>query len=122
MILMTDEQYEEMQEVETRPFNYNLLKRMLRYTVPYRKELTLATIVIAIGSILRLADPILLRTAIDLGITPKNMRVINIVAILWLVFQLFGAAAEYVRIRILNRTGQNLLFDMRQELFAHLQW
>lgn len=119
---MTDEQYEEMQEVETRPFNYNLLKRMLRYTVPYRKELTLATIVIAIGSILRLAEPILLRTAIDLGITPKNMRVINIVAILWLVFQLFGAVAEYVRIRILNHTGQNLLFDMRQELFAHLQW
>lgn len=119
---MADEQYEELQEVEKRPFNYQLFKRMLRYTVPYRKQLTLATIVIAIGSILRLMEPYLLRTAVDLGITPGNIRVINTVAILWLVFQLLGALAEYVRIHILNRTGQNLLYDMRQELFTHLQW
>ncbi|MCE5258000.1 MAG: ABC transporter ATP-binding protein/permease [Chloroflexi bacterium] len=119
---MSDEQYEELQEVEQRPFDYGLLKRMLRYTIPYRKQLALATVVIAIGSILRLTEPYLLRTAIDLGITPGNMRVVNTVAILWLVFQLLGAGAEYVRIHILNRTGQNLLYDMRQELFTHLQW
>ncbi|MHB9033764.1 MAG: ABC transporter ATP-binding protein [Anaerolineae bacterium] len=119
---MSEEQYEEIQEIEQRPFNYGLLKRMLRYTVPYRKQLTLATIVIALGSMLRLAEPYLLRTAIDLGITPGNMKVVNTVAILWLVFQILGAGAEYVRIFILNRTGQSLLYDMRQELFAHLQW
>ncbi|NLV74855.1 MAG: ABC transporter ATP-binding protein [Chloroflexi bacterium] len=119
---MSDGQYEELQEVDKRPFDYGLLKRMLRYTRPYRKELTLATVVIAIGSVLRLAEPYLLRTAIDLGITPGNMQVVNRVAGIWLAFQIIGAITEYIRIHILNRTGQNLLYDMRQELFDHLQW
>ena len=71
---------------------------------------------------LRLAEPYLLRTAIDEGISQRNLAVINRVAIIWLVFQLIGALSDYVRIQILNRTGQGILYDLRQQLFVHLQW
>ncbi|MBN1400334.1 MAG: ABC transporter ATP-binding protein [Anaerolineae bacterium] len=121
---MADEEdlYEEIEEVEKRPFNYAYLKRTLRYARPYRRYLYTIVGVMALGSILRLMEPYLLRTAIDEGITAGNLRVLNRVALLWLAFQLVGALAEYVRIRILNYTGQHILFDLRQELFDHLQW
>ncbi len=119
---MAGDQYEELEEAQQKPFNYTYFKRMLRYTVPYRRELATVTGVIVLASILRLTEPYLLRTAIDLGITGHNLDVLNRIAVIWLVFQLIGAATENVRIRILNHTGQGILYDMRQELFDHLQW
>jgi ATP-binding cassette, subfamily B, multidrug efflux pump len=116
------DQYEELEEADKRPFNLAYFKRMIRYTRPYRKQLVLVTGVIAIASVLRLTEPYLLRTAIDVGITGRNLGVIDTIAGLWLLFQLIGASTEYFRIRMLNRTGQGILFDLRQELFNHLQW
>jgi len=114
-------QYEEIEEVAKRPFNYAHFKRMLRYSRPYRRELGVVVAVMILGSVLRLAEPYLLRTAIDVGIIGRDLEVLNRVSILWLVFQLIGSACGWVRMQILNRTGQHILFDMRQELFDHLQ-
>jgi ATP-binding cassette subfamily B protein len=119
---MAGDQYEELEEAVQKPFNYGYFRRMLRYTRPYRKQLAVVTGVIVVSSVLRLTEPYLLRTAIDVGITGKRLDVLNLVAVLWLVFQLIGAATEHWRIRILNRTGQGILYDLRQELFSHLQW
>jgi ATP-binding cassette subfamily B protein len=119
---MTNAQYEEIEEVAQRPFNWAYLKRMLGYARPYRRQLIMVTAVVAIGSMLRLTEPYLLRTAIDEGITGRNLAVIDRIALLWLLFQLIGAISDYIRIRMLNETGQHILFDLRQELFDHLQW
>ena len=119
---MASDQYEEIEEVEKKPFNYAYFKRMVHYALPYRRELGLATLVMIVSSALRLVEPYLVRTVIDLGIVAHNLAVVNRVAALWLGLQFIGAGAEYVRIQILNRTGQHILFDLRQELFGHLQW
>ncbi len=119
---MADVQYEEMDEVAQRPFNYAYLKRMMGYTRPYRRDLLIVIGVMVVASMVRLIEPYLLRTAIDEGVVVGNLDVINRVAILWLVFQMIGAAGDYVRIRMLSRTGQGMLFDLRQQLFTHLQW
>jgi len=119
---MADEQYEELEEVEQRPFNYEHMRRMLQYTRPYRCEMIIVIAVMAFASILRLMEPYLLRIAVDEGIVGRNLDVLNKVAIWWLVFQVVGAIEAYIRIRILNRTGQGILFDLRQQLFDHLQW
>jgi len=114
-------QYEEIEEVAKRPFNYAHFKRMLRYSRPYRRQLGVVVAVMTLGSVLRLTEPYLLRTAIDVGIVGRDLEVLNRVSILWLVFQLIGSACGWVRMQILNQTGQHILFDMRQELFDHLQ-
>ena len=116
------DQYEEIEEIDKRPFNYAYFKRMLTYARPYRRQLALAVVVIIIGSLLRLTEPYLLRTAIDEGITPRNLAVVNRIALLWLIFQFVGALSDYARIQILNRTGQGILYDLRQEIFVHIQW
>jgi ATP-binding cassette subfamily B multidrug efflux pump len=118
---MTD-QYEEIEEIDKKPFNYAYFKRMLTYARPYRRQLALAMVVIVIGSMLRLTEPYLLRTAVDEGISARNLTVVNRVALIWLVFQLIGALSDYGRIQILNRTGQGILYDLRQEIFVHIQW
>ncbi|MBC7236935.1 MAG: ABC transporter ATP-binding protein, partial [Chloroflexi bacterium] len=119
---MADDNYEELEEAEQKPFNYEYLRRMLAYTRPYRREMVIVIVAMIVGSVLRLMEPYLLRTAIDEGIVAGNLGVVNRMAAFWLLFQLAGAAGDYVRIHILNYTGQHILFDMRQQLFDHLQW
>ena len=114
-------QYEEIEEVAKRPFNYAHFRRMLRYSRPYRRQLGVVVAVMILSSVLRLTEPYLLRTAIDVGIAGRDLEVLNRVSLLWLVFQLIGSACGWVRMQILNQTGQHILFDMRQELFDHLQ-
>jgi ATP-binding cassette, subfamily B, multidrug efflux pump len=114
--------YEELEEAHQKPFNYAYFRRMLGYARPYRRQMVMVILVMIVGSMLRLTEPYLLRTAIDEGIVANNMRVVNRMALLWLLFQLIGAASDFVRIRILNFTGQHILYDLRQELFDHLQW
>jgi ATP-binding cassette subfamily B protein len=119
---MANDQYEEIEEVEKKPFNYAYLKRMMRYAAPYRRLMTVVVAVMVVGSILRLMEPYLLSVIVDQGITGRQPDVITRMALLWLLFQAIGALADFLRIRILNQTGQHILFDLRQELFAHLQW
>jgi ATP-binding cassette subfamily B multidrug efflux pump len=119
---MTYDQYEEIEEAEQKPFNYAYFKRVLRYTRPYRKQFGIVMTVMVLSSMMRLAEPYLLRTAVDVGVTGGNLKVLNIISVAWLAFQLFGALSDHIRVRILSRTGQGILFDLRQELFDHLQW
>ncbi|MBM3189447.1 MAG: ABC transporter ATP-binding protein, partial [Chloroflexi bacterium] len=119
---MADAPYEELEEAEQRPFNYAYLRRMLGYTRPYRRKMVFVIGAMVVASVLRLLEPYLLRTAVDEGIVAGNLTVVNRVAALWLAFQLAGAVAAHLRIRILNETGQHILYDLRQELFSHIQW
>jgi ATP-binding cassette subfamily B multidrug efflux pump len=119
---MANAQYEELDEVEQRPFNYAYLKRMMGYARPYRRQLLVVLVVMVVSSLLRLMEPYLLRTAVDEGIGGHNLAVINRIALIWLVFQVIAAVGDYMRIRILNITGQGILFDLRQQLFSHIQW
>ena len=115
-------QYEEIEEVAKRPFNYANLKRMLRYARPYRRQLGLVVAVMVVGSMLRLMEPYLLRTAIDVGIVGRDLEVLNRVLVLWVVQSQDTYAPPSPARKVLNKTGQSILFDMRQELFEHLQW
>jgi len=119
---MPDAQYEKLDEVEKLPFNYGHFRRLLGYARPYRRKLLLVTAVITISTILRLTEPYLLRTMVDIGITGRQPRVITQMALLWLLFQAIGGLAGYVRIRILNDTGTGIIYDLRRELFDHMQW
>ncbi|MHB0857139.1 MAG: ABC transporter ATP-binding protein [Anaerolineae bacterium] len=119
---MSTDQYEELEEQDKRPFNYIYLKRMLAYARPYRKQLAGVIAMMVVSTTLTLTEPYLLGMAIDEGIAKNNMRLITTLATLWLVFQVVSALSDFVRIRTLNRTGQNILFDLRQQLFDHMQW
>ncbi|MHB1294064.1 MAG: ABC transporter ATP-binding protein [Anaerolineae bacterium] len=119
---MASDQYEELEEQDKRPFNYGYLKRMLAYGRPYRRQLSGVIAVMVISTMLTLSEPYMLQLMVDEGIAKSNLRLVTTLALLWLAFQGISAIAEYVRIRILNRTGQHILYDLRQELFNHLQW
>ena len=110
-----------IEEAEERPFNMEYFLRILGYTRPYRKTAIKASILTLTGIIIGLVEPLLFRKAIDDGITPGNVRILVVTLAVLLVLRFIQWAASRAQVRTINILGQQVLYDLRQNLFTHIQ-
>ena len=109
------------EEVLGKAYDARLMRRLLTYLKPYRVSVVIALFAIIGHSILQLAQPYLMKLAIDQYIAAGDMAGLNQVALIFL-FVLIGAfILEYVRTYTLQLTGQRIMLDLRMEIYSHLQ-
>jgi ATP-binding cassette subfamily B protein len=85
---------------------------------------------VAIVTPLELAPPLIFRKAIDSYFVPALHHLIpeasawsgiSWLSLLFLAVLAFDFLAQYIQIRIMQRVGQQTMYDMRREIFAHMQ-
>jgi ATP-binding cassette, subfamily B, bacterial len=81
----------------------------------------LASVAVLVQTGAVLAMPYLVKVAIDQGIVPKDLGVINRVALAYLVLAGVQFLAGRLEIETVARVGQRVLFAVRTKLFRHLQ-
>lgn len=105
-----------------RPFDWKQLRRLLGYMAPYKLQVFYAALVTIVGTVASLVVPLLIGYATDYGITPKNPPVLyRMVFLLGLCYLVWWIAAG-LRIHLTNWIGQQVLRDLRQGLFSHIQY
>src|SRR6202166_1750501 len=118
------------EEALGKAYDSRLMKRLLEYMRPYKWQVILALALTLAVTPLELAPPMLFRAAIDRYLDPSAHHLISVLAarrglvvisILYLLVLFFDFLAQYVQIRIMQRVGQQTMYDMRQEIFAHIQ-
>ena len=118
------------EEALGKAYDSHLMKRLMEYLRPYRWRVVLALALVAIVTPLELAPPWLFRLAIDryfvpaLGHQIPEVRAWNgiiWVAAVFLAVLIFDFLAQYIQIRIMQRVGQQTMYDMRREIFRHMQ-
>ena len=109
-----------LEEAEERPFNMGYFLRILGYTRPYRKTAVKASILTLTGIVIGLIEPLLFKRAIDEGITPGNTRTLVTLGVL-LILRFIQWAASRVQTITINFLGQQVLYYLRQSLFAHIE-
>ncbi len=121
-------QHEE--EALGKAYDSRLMRRLLRYMKPYRWRVVLALALVAVVTPLELAPPPIFQKAIDSYFIPAlNHKIpegnawmgIIWLSLLYLAVLAFDFLAQYVQIRIMQRVGQQTMYDMRGEIFGHLQ-
>ncbi|MCA1012584.1 ABC transporter ATP-binding protein [Halobacillus halophilus] len=114
--------YTQDQAVE-KPFNWSQMWRLLRYVKPYSKTLLpISIIAMLVSTIVRLVVPILIgRVAIDkaIGNSDTNFLIQLVVGIS--ILYMLSYIANTLRIKYVNILGQNVIYDLRQHLFSHVQ-
>ncbi|MBS7606853.1 ABC transporter ATP-binding protein [Candidatus Bathyarchaeota archaeon] len=99
-----------------------LLLRLLKYITPYKREVTLTLIAIIASSISNMISPYILgREIIAKYILRADLAGLQIVILVFLGFLVLGWIANMVRTYLVGKIGENMLFQMRSELFNHLQ-
>ena len=121
-------QHEE--EALGKAYDSRLMRRLLQYMKPYRWRVVLALALVAIVTPLELAPPIIFRRAIDKLFVPalnhslpESSAWTGIIwlSVIFLMVLLFDFLAQYIQIRIMQRVGQQTMYDMRREIFGHMQ-
>ena len=91
---------------------------------PYRREITLAGLLILVRSAAFLAIPYLVGLGIDRGILAGkngNLETLVLIVATLLGALALNAAANYAFMRLSGRVGAEILFDLRRLLFSHVQ-
>lgn len=113
--------YEELEEAEQRPFNKQYFMRMLGYLGRYRRESVLIGLAIIASAGVPLFEPYLLGRIVDEGIVAGNFSVVQRLALLIMGLHLLGWAGNRTRTWLSAVIGQGVLFDLRDDLFTHIQ-
>ncbi|BBH19682.1 putative ABC transporter ATP-binding protein YknV [Paenibacillus baekrokdamisoli] len=113
-------------DIIEKPFNWSQLSRLFNYMKPYKKQLLPVIIVMMIlGTATRLAIPAIIILAIDEAIEPKtgdaSLSKLYMYAGLMLLLYVIQWAANTYRIKFTNVIGQRVIYDLRQDLFRHIQ-
>jgi len=118
------------EEALGKAYDSRLMKRLLRYMGPYRWRVIFALALVAVVTPLELAPPALFGKAIDWYLVPATGHAIDLskakmglvwISLIYLGVLIFDFLAQYIQIRIMQRVGQQTMYDMRAEIFARLQ-
>jgi ATP-binding cassette subfamily B protein len=91
---------------------------------PYRWQIALAGLLIVVRSAAYLSLPYLVGLGIDKGIRPGgsgNLTTLEVIVSVLLLALVVNAVANYAFLRLSGRIGADVLFDLRRNLFAHVQ-
>ena len=118
------------EEALGKAYDSRLMKRLLHYLRPYKWRVILALALTSAVTPLELAPPLFFRMALDRYFVPAlhgsvardvAWRGIEWISVLYLAVLVFGFLFQYIQIRIMQRVGQQTMYDMRREIFDHLQ-
>ena len=113
-------------EALERPFNKAQFIRLLKYMVPYKKNVIIALILMTIATLCSLGSTMLLSRAVDAldkgaEANPGAMASLLYNIIGMVVLAVVGALCTRHRIRLMDTAGRKALATLREDLFRHIQ-
>jgi ATP-binding cassette, subfamily B, multidrug efflux pump len=109
------------EEVLGKAYDATLMRRLLQYLRPYTGNVAVALAAIIAASVLQLAQPYLMKLAIDRYIARGDLAGIDRIALAFFFVLIGSFVLEYVQTWTLQLTGQRIMHDMRTQIYRHLQ-
>ena len=97
------------------------IRRIAGYARPYRVHLAIFLLATAVDAVVTVVNPLLLRAIIDQGILPRNERVVIVIACAVAAVAIFDAVLGFVIRWFSARIGEGLIYDLRTQVFDHVQ-
>jgi ATP-binding cassette, subfamily B, multidrug efflux pump len=108
-------------EVLGRVYDHRLIRRLLGYVRPYTFHFVLAAALMILWSAAQLAGPYLIKVAIDRYILLHDRAGLGLLTGLYVFTLLAASGVRGVQIYTLSYMSQRVMFDLRTQLFSHLQ-
>src|SRR6266480_101584 len=109
------------EEILGKAYDARLMRRLAHYLRPYWRQVALSFAAIIVGAALQLAQPYLMKVAIDRYIATGQLAPLDRLAALYFLILGVAFAVEYLHTWTMQLTGQKLMFDLRMELYGQLQ-
>src|ERR1017187_3768115 len=126
-------------DVAGKAYDSRLMRRLLTYLRPYKPQVAISCVATILKSATDSAGPLLVMIAVDtyMAATPPArlawlprrlsryaltpMRGVTLIAAIYLGCLLFTFLLELLQTYLMQWTGQKVMFDLRSQIFRHLQ-
>ena len=102
-------------------YDRRLMSRFFRHLAPYRREIIGVLCLLPPMAAAKLAQPWLLKLAIDRNIMAGQMEGLPLLACWYLLLIVGESLLTYLEVWLLQHIGQRVMQDLRMELFSHVQ-
>ena len=109
------------QSVKDQKLKPGTVKRIARYSLPYKRSLIFFLITVVIDAMLVVSTPLLLKRLVDEGVIPGNSSLVTQLALLVGVIAVADSMVNMVGRWFSARIGEGLIFDLRTQVFRHIQ-
>ncbi|GII93821.1 ABC transporter ATP-binding protein [Sinosporangium siamense] len=97
------------------------VRRIAAYARPFSRQITAFLILVVLGSVTVIASPLLMKAVIDNGIIPRRVDVVVQLSLAIAALALLDAALSLGQRWFSSRVGEGLIFNLRTEVFDHVQ-
>lgn len=111
----------DVDEVLEDRFDINQLKRLAGYISPYKKQMAVVIFIMLSASALSMLIPQFFMKIMDVCIPAKDMKGIIMYCVLTFLISLYSALGLRYKIKATSEIGQNIIHQLRYDIFAHLQ-
>ncbi|OLE83231.1 MAG: antibiotic ABC transporter ATP-binding protein [Acidobacteria bacterium 13_1_20CM_2_60_10] len=118
------------EEALGKAYDARLARRLLAYLRPYRGSVVLALVLTILVGPLEIVGPYLFGYGVDQYIVPASggfiplptaLRGLQFIVLGFLAALVLSFAVQYLQARIMQYVGQRTLYDLRKDIFEHLQ-
>ncbi|MEI6797653.1 MAG: ABC transporter ATP-binding protein [Pseudomonadota bacterium] len=104
-------------------YDPTIIRRIGAFVRPYRREFVVSVIAVLVFTLTQLAMPMIIRHAIDKGVMagPAGMGVLRVSLVVFGLTIALNFIASHVQETVVGKAAENVLFDIRRAMFAHLQ-
>ncbi len=109
------------EEALGKAYDGRLMRRLLVYLRPYRGRVIVAVIVLLSAAGLELVGPWLMKKALDEAVPQRDAHLLTVLAIAYVASLVLSFVTDYAQTILTTWLGQRVMFDLRREIFDHLQ-
>jgi ATP-binding cassette, subfamily B, multidrug efflux pump len=123
------------EEVLGKAYDSRLMRRLLIYLRPYRWQVTIAIVSIVVKSFCDVLGPYLVKVAVDRylapvkgttsglwsWLSPRPLQGIAQISAIYFSLLILTFVFEFLQTYFMQWTGQKVMFDLRSQIFRHLQ-
>jgi ATP-binding cassette, subfamily B, multidrug efflux pump len=108
-------------EIVGKMYDRRLMRRFIRYVLPYRRLIVAALLMLPLVAAAKLSQPWILKIAIDNHIVKGDTAGLPMLAAAFLGVIFAESLLTFAEIYLLQYVGQKVMYDIRVELFSHIQ-
>jgi len=108
-------------DVLGKAYDARLVRRLASYVRPYRGLVAATIAMLFAAAAVQLVQPWIVREVIDGFVVKRRSEGLALPVALFLATVLLDFVLGFFQLYLLERTGQHVVYDLRTEVFAHLQ-
>jgi len=94
---------------------------LAQFLKPYSGQMLISLALMIIVTAAAVSGPYFVKLAIDDGVAKNDLPALRNIVLIYLVISIIQVTTNIVRIRVMSRVGQRVLYDVRMAMFSHLQ-